>query len=379
MRWCRWCGCSPPPRLCPPIDTVTLAAVGDAKVKSTSPTNNYGTETTLRARAGSPAWRSFVQFDLSSITGTVTQATLRLYATDGSPTGGSFHDVADSWTESTITYASGPPLTNLIATTGAVATDTWLELDVTATVTGNVDGVASFGFDTSSSNSVYYSSKEGSNPPELAVTFSTGPDTTSPTVTVTSPADAASDVPLDTVVTATFDEDVTGVDGSSFTLSNGGAVAGTVGYDGASRTATFTPVAPLALSTTFTASLNGAITDTATVPNALVPVVWVFTTAATVPPPSVLSPSPRWVTPRSNRPVLPRTTAPRPLCGPGPGPAHGEASCSSICPRLPAPSPKPPCGSTPPTAAPPGVRFTTWPTAGPNPRSPTRLPLSSPI
>ena len=48
-----------------------------------------------------------------------------------------------------------------------------------------------------------------------------------------------------------------------------------MGYDGASRTATFTPVAPLALSTTFTASLNGAITDTATVPNALVPVVWV--------------------------------------------------------------------------------------------------------
>ena len=210
MRWCRWCGCSRPPRLCPPIDTVTLAAVGDAKVKSTSPTNNYGTETTLRARAGSPAWRSFVQFDLSSITGTVTQATLRLYATDGSPTGGSFHDVADSWTESTITYASGPPLTNLIATTGAVATDTWLELDVTATVTGNVDGVASFGFDTSSSNSVY-----GGDVLDR-------PDTTSPTVTVTSPADAASDVPLDTVVTATFDEDVTGVDGSSFTLSNGG-------------------------------------------------------------------------------------------------------------------------------------------------------------
>ena len=159
----------------PAISTVTLAAVGDAKVKSTSPTKNYGTETTLRARAGSPAWRGFVQFDLSSITGTVTQATLRLYATDDSPTGGSFHDVADSWTESTITYASAPPLTNLITTTGAVSTGTWLELDVTATVAGNVNGVA----------------------------------------------DSAIDVAVATVVTAVFDEAVIGVDSASFMLLDG--------------------------------------------------------------------------------------------------------------------------------------------------------------
>ena len=144
--------------------------MGDAKVKSTSPSKNYSTETTLRARAGSRAWRSFVQFDLSSITGAVTQATLRLYATDGRPTGGSFHDVADSWTESTITYTTALLLSNLIATTGAVVTDTWLELDVTATLQTNIDGIASFGFDSQSSNSIFCSSKEGANPPQLIVT-----------------------------------------------------------------------------------------------------------------------------------------------------------------------------------------------------------------
>ena len=111
------------------------------------------------------------------------------------------------------------------------------------------------------------------------------PDTTPPTVTAKAPADAATDVPLETTVTATFSEPVTGVSGSTFTLMEGlNPVAGTVTYAAGPRTATFTPSAPLATGTTYTASLASGIADVAT--NPLAPVTWSFTTAAVVTPPA---------------------------------------------------------------------------------------------
>jgi PKD repeat protein len=160
----------------PAIGTVaTMIPTDDAKVRSTNPTRNYGSDTTLRARADSPEWRSFVQFDLSSITGIVTDAVLRLYATDGSSTGGSFHYVDESWSESTITYESAPPLDDPITAAGAIADDSWLEINVTAAVQADGDGLVSFGVESPSANSVFYSSKEGANPPELVITSTTQP------------------------------------------------------------------------------------------------------------------------------------------------------------------------------------------------------------
>jgi hypothetical protein len=85
-------------------------------------------------------------------------------------------------------------------------------------------------------------------------------------------------------VTATFSEDVQGVNGSTFTLTRqgGSAVTATVAYNSSSDVATLDPAADLLPSTTYTASLTGgpsAIRDGAG--NALSPnpTTFSFTTA----------------------------------------------------------------------------------------------------
>jgi hypothetical protein len=105
-------------------------------------------------------------------------------------------------------------------------------------------------------------------------------------------------VPTNTAITATFSKNMAATTlnspATSFTLtctapcvSPAGSV---VSYALGSRTATYTPVAALAASTTYTATITSAATDTALAPNALAgnqpPVggpsnyVWTFTTAA---------------------------------------------------------------------------------------------------
>ncbi|MBK9941935.1 MAG: Ig-like domain-containing protein [Kouleothrix sp.] len=113
------------------------------------------------------------------------------------------------------------------------------------------------------------------------------PDTTAPTVTGRAPVAGAADVLASTSVTATFSEAVNGVSAGSFTLtpSGGVAVAATVTYDSASRTATLQPGALLAPNTSYTAALAPAITDSAG--NPLAATSWSFTTA----PPDLTAPS----------------------------------------------------------------------------------------
>jgi methionine-rich copper-binding protein CopC len=108
------------------------------------------------------------------------------------------------------------------------------------------------------------------------------PDTTPPTVTTTTPAANATNVGIATNITATFSEDVTGVNGTTFTLEGPGntAVPATVSYNVGTRTATLDPTSNLANGTIYTATLTSGITDTSSNANALVPVTWTFTTAA---------------------------------------------------------------------------------------------------
>jgi hypothetical protein len=126
--------------------------------------------------------------------------------------------------------------------------------------------------------------------------FTTGvtPDVTPPTVSVTIPASAATTVPANQKITATFSkvmDPATVTASGTFTVAvagaGGAAVPGTVSYAGS--TATFTPTANLAASTQFTATITNAAKDLSG--NALiagaVPNPWNFTTGAgpdTTPP-----------------------------------------------------------------------------------------------
>ncbi len=113
--------------------------------------------------------------------------------------------------------------------------------------------------------------------------FTTGtiPDTTPPLVTFTSPASAATGVPINTKVLVTFSEamDPLTITTATFTLMQGTtSVSGTVTF--ASRTATFNPASNLAASTVYTATITAGVKDLAG--NVLAAnFVWSFTTGTT--------------------------------------------------------------------------------------------------
>jgi hypothetical protein len=121
---------------------------------------------------------------------------------------------------------------------------------------------------------------------DISWTFTTGvaPDTTAPVLAATAPANAATNVPLDRTITATFSEamDASTINTSTFTLMQGTTpVAGTVSY--ADGTATFTPADSLAPLTSYTATISIGATDLAG--NALTTdMSWSFTTAASILP-----------------------------------------------------------------------------------------------
>jgi len=118
-------------------------------------------------------------------------------------------------------------------------------------------------------------------------TFTTAPP---PTVVSTVPANGASVVPVNTLVSATFSGPMNPatITGTTFTVTGPGTtpVAGVVTYSG--TTATFTPTAALANSTLFTATITTGAKDPTGAPLAA-NFVWTFTTTAlpAVVPPTV--------------------------------------------------------------------------------------------
>jgi hypothetical protein len=133
----------------------------------------------------------------------------------------------------------------------------------------------------------------GAVPNPWTFTTAAGPDTTAPTITLTSPANADVNVLLNAAVNATFSEamDPVGITApGTFTLAvsgvGGAAVAGNVTYNSQSQIATFVPTTNLTASTQYTATITNSAKDlagnglaTGTKPNP-----WTFTTGASIAP-----------------------------------------------------------------------------------------------
>lgn len=100
-------------------------------------------------------------------------------------------------------------------------------------------------------------------------TFTTSPtaDTTRPTVTLTVPAASSTGVPTNSLITATFSEDMdpATITAATFVATGPGTtpIAGSVSYAVAARTATFTPTTPTTLPATalITATITIGATD----------------------------------------------------------------------------------------------------------------------
>ncbi len=89
--------------------------------------------------------------------------------------------------------------------------------------------------------------------------------TTPATVSSTSPANGSTGVLTNATLSVTFnvDMDAASINTSNFTLTGLNPVSGTISYNATTRTATFTPDAPLKHSQVFTAKLTTSITDAA--------------------------------------------------------------------------------------------------------------------
>jgi uncharacterized Zn-binding protein involved in type VI secretion len=115
-----------------------------------------------------------------------------------------------------------------------------------------------------------------------------------PAVSDTAPANAAANILPSQILGATFNEamDPTTLTTSTFTVMQGSAsVAGQVSYQAASNTATFTPVAPLGASLSYTATISTAATS-ALGRSLAAAYSWTFTTLPTGAVPTILATTP---------------------------------------------------------------------------------------
>jgi hypothetical protein len=122
--------------------------------------------------ASRPKIVSYLTFSVSGLSGTVTAATLRLWANVADLRGVAVHAASGSWHEDSITAANAPAVGGAVAFTGAAGAKTWATADVTPVVSGN--GVVSIALTQVGSGSGQYDSREGSHPPELVVQTASG-------------------------------------------------------------------------------------------------------------------------------------------------------------------------------------------------------------
>ena len=156
----------------PPVArTLTLTPVADTYVDAANPSRNHGTLTTVRLDS-SPLMEAYFKFNLSSISGRVVSAKLRINNRNGGDVGGAVAPMTNaSWSETGVTYNNRPAIDGpVLASLGAVVDAQWYELDVTGAITGA--GLLSLGLRTSSSDQVAYGSREGSFAPQLVITLS---------------------------------------------------------------------------------------------------------------------------------------------------------------------------------------------------------------
>ncbi len=102
-----------------------------------------------------------------------------------------------------------------------------------------------------------------------------------PIVISTVPTNGATGVPINQIITVTFNERMNPatITQTSFTLQGGSRVSGTLTYDGSGPTFSFTPSVPLLYNTTYTGRVATSVKDNAG--NALQKeYVWTFTTIA---------------------------------------------------------------------------------------------------
>jgi PKD repeat protein len=162
----------------PAPGALTVGARDDAQVKSTSASTNYGSLATLRVREATTStdstYRSYLRFQVSGLTGTVSDVRLQLKVDAGSgsdgPDSGDVYLVSDaSWSESTLTWSNAPAIITMpVGAAVAAPLGGTIQIDLHTAIT--TDGLYTLALKSHSTNSVIYASKEGGSPPQLLFT-----------------------------------------------------------------------------------------------------------------------------------------------------------------------------------------------------------------
>jgi acid phosphatase type 7 len=236
---------------------LTFRVEADARVQKANPSTNYGTSTTLQVNGiNNPDIESYIRFTVSGVTGSIQSVKLRVFCTtNGTANGPVVYGASNTWTETGITWNNRPArITGALDNKGSISTSTWVEYNVGAFVTGN--GTYTMVLVADSSDGSMFSSREGSQPPELVITLNsvttntaTSTATSTPTTTLTqtipttasptqtSPADT--DTPTSTP-TSTASQTSTPTPTASQTFTSSPSATHT---PGPSSTLTFTTVA----------------------------------------------------------------------------------------------------------------------------------------
>jgi phosphatidylinositol-3-phosphatase len=225
----------------------------DAYVSRAKPNRNFGTATTLQTDDAPRLERSYLRFDVTQLPGSVTKATLRLYADSRDRFGYMVWSVASTdWSEDGITYANAPQPGAVVAASGAVAHDSWTSVDVTGLVHG--DGPVSLALTAKGFSAGAYASREtGTTAPELIV--ETGTEAAAATTTTT----------------ATTSSSTT----SSSTTTSSTTTSSTTSTTAASTTTSASTSTTLAPTTTTSPHPSGPCGATTTPPATYQHVVWI--------------------------------------------------------------------------------------------------------
>lgn len=167
--------------------SLTFIADADAQVNEANPATNYGNSSYIQVDGASdPDVEGFIRFTVAGVSGTVQNATLRIYdTTNGSANGPVVYGTGTSWTETGLTWNNRPSrVTSALDNKGSISTTTWVEYNVTSSVTGN--GTFSFALAADSNDAATFSSRQGSQPPQLVVISDSG-STSTPGSTATLP------------------------------------------------------------------------------------------------------------------------------------------------------------------------------------------------
>ena len=169
--------------------STTLSPAADGYVDSGAANRTSAGSAELRID-GSPVVRTYLRFDLRSLSGTVTSAKLKLFAESPSGIGYKVSRTdGTSWSESSITWSSKPALGSVIGNSSTFSANTWTQVDVTSAVT--TGGFADFAVDGRNGTAIKFASDDSgsAHAPQLVVTVgggATAGPSTSPTARPTS-------------------------------------------------------------------------------------------------------------------------------------------------------------------------------------------------